>query len=157
MRRPTHVLVVSAVLRVSGLATRTPIWLTRPACSSEAQLAAAAPLQMLPPRRLQETHLDGRGRPTTGKCLPYALLLQSQRLSGSDVPAGTDMRTIDAFRDRVLDFAIANQAAPWQRADSEYGTLGDVVAAVMQTRGWGPTRPRSLAVRAWAGVRARAR
>lgn len=149
----TLVPVLLAVEKTHAL-TATPIWLTKPSCSTEAALKAAVPLQMLPPRRLEETHVDERGRPTTGRCLPFALLLQMQRLADvsedASLPTGTTLRDAELVRDRVLDFAIAQQAAPWRPTDAEYGTLGDIVAAVAESRGWGPTRPRSLAVRAWA-------
>ena len=59
------------------------------------------------------------------------------------------MASIDAFRDRVLDFAIAQQSARW-RPDSDYRTLGDVVVAIVESRGWSPTWPTAVAVRAWA-------
>ena len=105
------------------------------------------PLQIA--RRLQATDLDERGRSTEGKCLPFALLLQLQRVrKGDDVPTGADLKSIDKFRDNVLDFAVANQAEPW-RAD-EYASLGDVVSAVVSNRGWAPARPNPLAVRLWA-------
>lgn len=144
--------ILASAARVSGIAqSRTPIWLTRPACSTEAALATAVPLQMLPPRRLEETHLDSAGRATTGQCLPFALLLQLQRLKSveADIPDGATLRDVEAFRDRVLSFAVAEESSAW-RADDDYSTLGDVVAAVAANRGWAPTWPRALAVRAWA-------
>ena len=151
MLRCRLVLLCCAVARVCGLATTPrPIWLTKPACSSEAALKAAAPLQMLPPRRLQPTDTDARGRSTEGRCLPFALLLQLQRSGANeDLPIGTDIASIDKFRERVLSFAVAQHTARW-RADSEFASLGDVVGAVMEFRGWVPTRPRAIAVRAWA-------
>ena len=141
--------VCVAALASTTRAPAKPIWLTRPACSSEEALAIAAPLQMIPPRRREATEVDAAGRSTDGRCLPYALLLQLRRLRGADVPDGSDLRTIDAFRNEILNFAVAEHTAPW-RTDSEYATLGDVVAAVMENRGWFPTAPRAVAVRAWA-------
>ena len=150
MQRAVLLVISVATQSARALATQTPIWLTRPVCSSEAALKAAVPLQMLPPRRLEATDVDERGRSTEGKCLPYALLLQLQRVrpSSSDLPTGADLRSIDTFRDRVLDFAVANQEAAW-RAD-EYAKLGDVVSAVVSNRGWAPARPNALAVPLWA-------
>ena len=127
--------VVSLLATADGLATtatKAPIWLTMPAVSSEAALAAAAPLQMLPPRRVVDTSYDGSGRPTPGRCLPYALLLQLQNQeskAAARVPTGADVAAIDQLRNTVLDFAVAN---------------------VIENRGWAPTWPRPLAVRLWA-------
>jgi hypothetical protein len=147
--------VVSLLATADGLATtatKAPIWLTMPAVSSEAALAAAAPLQMLPPRRVVDTSFDGSGRPTPGRCLPYALLLQLQNQgskAAARVPTGADVAAIDQLRNTVLDFAVANEGTRW-RDEDEYRSLGHVIAAVIENRGWAPTWPRPLAVRLWA-------
>ena len=44
-------------------------------------------------------------------------------------PASRDISAIRSFRESVLSFATANQAEPWEAADSEYPTLGHVIAA----------------------------
>ena len=105
-----------------------------------AALAAAAPLQMLPPRRVVDTSFDGSGRPTPGRCLPYALLLQLQNQgskAAARVPTGADVAAIDQLRNTVLDFAVANEGTRW-RDEDEYRSLGHVIAAVIENRGWAP-------------------
>ena len=154
MRRKLQLALVLLRLASHAFALSTPIWLTRPSCSTEAALAAAVPLQMLPPRRVEETHVDGRGRSTTGRCLPFALLLQMQRSGRTEsleLPTGTSISDMDALRNRVLNFAIEQEAAPWRTNNDTYATLGDVVAAVSASRGWTPSwTPRPVAVRTWA-------
>ena len=145
--------VAIAAVRVAP--SPTPYWLQIPACRPEAALALAAPTIA---RRVQETHVDQDGTDTTGKCLPFALLQQLQ-LGGLDDDIGggaRDITAIDALRDTVLDYAIANEAKAWDE-EQGYPLLGNVIAAVAAFRGW-PSQPRALAVRAWATrIRARPR
>ena len=42
-------LLLHAIPALALAVAREPVWLTKPSCSSEAALAVAAPLQLLPP------------------------------------------------------------------------------------------------------------
>lgn len=139
-----------AVPRCAALVSAQPFWLSRPLCRSEPELKQAAAF-MLPPRRVEETHLDSNGRSTSGRCLPYAVLLECQRLGdlAADVPSEGDLAAIHALRDSVVDFAVQNQDLDWNSDGCE--TLGHVIAAVAQNRGWAiPGLPRSATVAIWA-------
>jgi hypothetical protein len=151
-------MLVSALALVSLAAVRpsasavdssTPVWLTRPPCASEAALARAAPFMVPTPRRVEETHLDDNGRSTAGSCLPFSILLQLQR-TRAEVPASRTLADIFRFRDVVLEFATENHKEPWCEA-SGYPTLGHVIEAVAELRGWASAGlPRSLVTQLWA-------
>lgn len=146
--------ILVAALASSRPAVAPPVWLTIPNCKGDAALSRHLPF-MLPPRKLQETDFDSAGQSAAGRCLPYALLLQMQQL-GCDVPSGRDLRTIDGFRNSVLEFASARAGDRWMSRCTQYGEFGDVVRAVAQLRGWvAPRTPNWLAMRAWtARIRA---
>ena len=151
-RAVSLLLLAPACAALSTLAARRPIWLTCPTCESEEALARAVPF-MLPPRRVQETHLDSNGHDTAGRCLPYSLLLQMQGDPTFDtvkeVPGARDLAAIHQLRDSVLDFAMENQAAAW--GQDNCATLGDVIASVAQDRGWTANGvPRLASVVIWA-------
>ena len=143
-------LLQAAVLCASLCAATRPIWLTIPSCKSEDELARSVNFMLPVPRRVEETHVDCNGADTVGRCLPYSLLLQMQRGPvASQFPNERDLPAIEAFRDQVLDFGVEHQAAVW--GQDNCGTLGDVIAAVAQFRGWTfGGMPRSAAVRVWA-------
>ena len=138
--------VAGATLTASAKAA--PIWLTRPACQSEEALVRRAPL-LLPPRRVQETHLDSAGKSTIGRCLPFAILLQMQRANIPNVPHASDLKAIQLFRDDVLSFACQHHTAAWN--SDGCSTLGDVIGKVAASRGWSNSLlPNGAAVNIWA-------
>ena len=117
--------VVSLLATADGLATtatKAPIWLTMPAVSSEAALAAAAPLQMLPPRRVVDTSFDGSGRPTPGaacrmRCF-YSSRTRSQKRRHACRLVPMSRLLTNFTVNTVLDFAVANEGTRWRDEDS---------------------------------------
>lgn len=126
-----------------------PLWATIPACRSEAELARAAPF-MIPPRRVRETHVDGAGKSTEGRCLPYSLMMELTRQSPGEADAASKtLPSIHAFRDDVLDFAVQHQSAAW--GSDGCVTLGDVITTIASNRGWSVGGiPRAVTAQIWA-------
>ena len=162
-RRDTHILTVTSSLMMrrrlfallTGVASSHALslpaaewWLERPAARSQESLAALAPLLL---RRVEDTALDSTGRLAEGRCLPYAMLLEMQRRGLAD-SRDVDIKAMDSLRDSVLDFAVANHRETWRRGDPQYESLGDVITAVAQQRGWAGSnsRNRDAVVKTWA-------
>ena len=143
------VLVLTASVAAAALQSKAASdawWLQRPICRTEAQLSSLVPLLL---RKVEDTSVDSAGKSAEGRCLPYSLLMQLQRQNNAVVSRERDMRAIDSVRDRVLEFAIANQDTIWE-PKQQYDTLGDVIIAVSELRGWPVARDRATTVQKWA-------
>ena len=60
----------------------------------------------------------------------------NKRCSYSRDSLWTQAGCLSGLMDSVLDFAVSNHRETWQRGDPQYESLGDVIAAVAQQRGW---------------------
>ena len=134
-------LLHSGVPKQSFLLVTPP--LATPPVSSEEALCRRAPF-LVPPRRVEPTSHDSNGCTTTGMCLPYALLLQVQRVLPDAVPKSRSLKSINSFRDAVLDYVLTHHKAAWTQDRvmfhrhlahlHPHATLGTVVVTYARTR-----------------------